>query len=147
MSPEERKRRVRQHIDLSWGKGRLALAEQLQSKYFRYKSSLILQTVDSAGFALIIRRIRSAVPELEVAVEECLADGDKVVTSSTLFGTLEESIFGYPPSGKIMSVAAMSIWTFNPAGDIEELNTLFDLESARQQLGMESAFPITLSPN
>jgi len=146
MSPDEHKRRVRKHIDLSWGKGRLALAEQLQSKYFRYKSSLILQAVDSAGFALIIRRIRSAVPDLEVAVEECLADGNKVVTSSTLFGTLEEPVLGYPPCGKILSVAAASIWTFNPAGDIEELNTLFDLESLRQQLGMESVFPIALPP-
>ena len=146
MSPDERKRRVRTHIDLSWGKGRMALAEQLQSKYFRYKSSLILQTVDSTGFALMIRRVRSAIPDLEVAVEECLADEDKVITSSTLFGTLSEPVFGHQPSGKILSVAAMSIWTFNPAGDIEELNTLFDLESARQQLGMESAFPISLLP-
>lgn len=146
MSPEERKRRVRQHIDLSWCKGRLALAEQLQSRYFSYKSSFIAQPVNSAGFGLMVREIRQAIPDLEAVVDDCISEGNRVVTSSTLFGTLEKSVFGFAPSGKIVTVAAMSIWTLNPGGDIEEINTLFDLESARKQLGMESLIPITLPP-
>jgi len=146
MSPEERKRRVRQHIDLSWSKGRLALAEQLQSRYFSYKSSFITQPINSAGFGLIVREVRQAMPDLEVVVDECLSEGNRVVTSSTLFGTLEKAAFGIAPSGKILSVASMSIWTLNPSGDIEEINTLFDLESARNQLGLESPIPIMLPP-
>lgn len=146
MSPEERKRRVRQHIDLSWCKGRLALAEQLQSRYFSYKSSIIAQPVNSAGFGLIVREIRQAVPDLEVVVEECLSDGNRVVTSSSLFGTLVKPAFGYQPSNKILTIAAMSIWTLNPTGDIEEINTLFDLESARQQLGMLGSSASTQPP-
>ena len=114
MSPEERKRRVRQHIDLSWSKGRLALAEQLQSRYFSYKSSFITQPINSAGFGLIVREVRQAMPDLEVVVDECLSEGNRVVTSSTLFGTLENAAFGVAPSGKILTVAAMSIWTLNP---------------------------------
>ncbi|WP_217476448.1 ester cyclase [Stutzerimonas stutzeri] len=146
MSPDERKRRVRQHIDLSWSKGRLALAEQLQSRYFSYKSSFIAQPVNSAGFGLIVREIRQAMPDLEVVVDECLSDGNRVVTSSTLFGTLVKTAFGHPPTGKILTVAAMSIWTLNPGGDIEEINTLFDLESARKQMGMDTPMPVTLPP-
>jgi steroid delta-isomerase-like uncharacterized protein len=146
MSPEERKRRVRQHIDLSWCKGRLALAEQLQSRYFSYKSSFITQPVNSGGFGLIVREIRQAMPDLDVVVDECLSEGNRVVTSSTLFGTLGKTVFGHAPSGKILTVAAMSIWTLNPGGDIEEINTLFDLESARKQLGMDSPIPVTLPP-
>lgn len=145
MSPEERKRRVRQHVELSWGKGRLALAEQLQSRYFTYKSSLIAQPVGSAGFGLIVREVRQAIPDLEVVVDECLCDGDRVVTSSTLFGTLMKPAFGYPPSGKILTVAVMSFWTLNPSGDIEEINSLFDLESARRQLDSDNPLPVTLS--
>jgi len=146
MSPEERKRRVRQHIDLSWCKGRLALAEQLQSRYFSYKSSLVSQPVNSAGFGLMVREIRQAIPDLEAVVDECLSEGNRVVTSSTLFGTLVSPILGFAPSGKIITIAAMSIWTLNPGGDIEEINTLFDLEGARQQLGMAGPIPITLPP-
>lgn len=146
MSPEERKRRVRQHIDLSWSKGRLALAEQLQSRYFIYKSSFIAQPVNSAGFAMIVREVRLAIPDLEVVVDECLSEGNRVVTSSTLFGTLAKPVFGHEPNGKILSVAAMSIWTLNPNGDIDELSTLFDLEGARALLGMESPVPFKLPP-
>ena len=146
MSPEERKRRVRQHIDLSWSKGRLALAEQLQSRYFNYKSSFITQPVNSEGFKLIVREVRQAMPDLEVIVDECISEGNRVVTSSTLFGTLQKAVFGRAPNGKILTVAAMSIWTLNPSGDIDELNTLFNLESARKQLGMDSPILITLPP-
>ena len=146
MSPEERKRRVRQHVELSWGKGRLALAEQLQSRYFSYKSSLIAQPVGSAGFGLIVRAVRQAFPDLEVVVDECLSEGDRVVTSSTLFGTLTKPAFGYAPTGKILTVAVMSFWTLTPGGDIEEINSLFDLESARQQQGSDSPLPVTLPP-
>lgn len=146
MSPEERKRRVRQHIDLSWSKGRLALAEQLQSRYFSYKSSFISQPVNSAGFALIVREIRQAMPDLEVVVDDCLSEGNRVVTSSTLFGTLDKAVFGLVPNGKILTVAAMSLWTLNPSGDIEEINTLFDLESARSQLGLDSSVPVIMPP-
>lgn len=145
MSPEERKRRVRQHVELSWGKGRLALAEQLQSRYFTYKSSLIAQPVGSAGFSLIVREVRQAIPDLEVVVDDCLCDGDRVVTSSTLFGTLTKPAFGYPPTGKILTVAVISLWTLNPSGDIEEINSLFDLESARRQLDSEHPLPVVLS--
>ncbi len=146
MSPEERKRRVRQHIDLSWSKGRLALAEQLQSRYFSYKSSFIAQPVNSTGFGLIVREIRQAIPDLEAVVDECLSEGNRVVTCSTLFGTPVKPVFGFSPSGKIVSLAAMSLWTLSPAGDIEEINTLFDLDGARRQLGLEGALPVSLTP-
>lgn len=63
MSTEDLKRVVRQHIDLTWNKGRLALAEQLQSKDFLYKSSFLGQTLDSAGYAGMVQEIREAMPE------------------------------------------------------------------------------------
>jgi len=97
-------------------------------------------------FGLMVREIRQAIPDLEAVVDECLSEGNRVVTSSTLFGTLVSPILGFAPSGKIITIAAMSIWTLNPGGDIEEINTLFDLEGARQQLGMAGPIPITLPP-
>ena len=100
MSPEERKRRVRQHIDLSWCKGRLALAEQLQSRYFSYKSSLVSQPVNSAGFGLMVREIRQAIPDLEAVVDECLSEGNRVVTRYTSRGTHRGTFWGIAGSGR-----------------------------------------------
>ncbi|MBE7375986.1 ester cyclase [Pseudomonas lopnurensis] len=138
MSADGRKKRVCNHIDLSWNKGRLALSEQMQSKYFSYKGSFISRPLNSAGFAELVRTVRSAMPDLEVVVDECVCEGHKVVTSSTAMGTLATPLLGYPASDKILAIAAMSVWTLNPAGDIEEVTTLVDLEGMRLQLGIDT---------
>ncbi|VXB64395.1 conserved hypothetical protein [Pseudomonas sp. 8AS] len=138
MSLEEMKKRVRQHIDLSWNKGRLALAEQLHSPDFLYKSSFIGRPLNSAAYVQMVLDIRSAMPDLEVVLEECIAEGHKVVTWSTLIGTIQKPALGYPPSDKVMSISAMAFWNLTPAGDIHEICTMFDMESFRSQLGLQT---------
>lgn len=136
MSLDDMKRLVRHHIDLSWNKGRIALAEQLHSKSFIYKSSFVGRPLDSAAFGQLVQQIRSAMPDLVVVVEEVIAEGNKVFTWSTLIGTLEKPSLGYPASDKILSISAMACWTLTCSGEIEELCTIFDMESFRAQLGL-----------
>ena len=138
MSLDDMKRTVRQHIDLSWNKGRLALAERLHSKDFLYKSSFMGRPLSGGDYCAMVEEIRSAMPDLEVVIEECLAEGNKVVTWSTLIGTLEKSALGYPASDRVLSISAMAFWTLAPNGDIREICTMFDMESFRAQLGLES---------
>ena len=138
MSVDDRKKVVCQHIDLSWNKGRLALAEQLHSKDFLYKSSFVGHHLGSAAFAQLIQDIRTAMPDLQVVIEECIAEGNKVVTWSTLIGTIEKPALGYPPSDKVLSISAMAFWTLNPSNEIQEICTMFDMESFRSQLGLEA---------
>lgn len=138
MSLDDRKRLVRQHIDLTWNKGRLALAEQFHSKDFLYKSSFVGQAQDSAAFVRLVQEIRQAMPDLEVVVEDCIAEGNKVVTWSTLIGTIEKPALGYPPSDKVLSISAMAFWTLTPSNEIQEICTMFDMESFRAQLGLET---------
>ncbi len=138
MSLDDMKRTVRQHIDLSWNKGRLALAERLHSKDFLYKSSFMGRPLNGSDYCAMVEEIRSAMPDLEVVVEECLAEGNKVVTWSTLIGTLEKPALGYPASDRVLSISAMAFWTLNSVGDIQEICTMFDMESFRSQLGLET---------
>ena len=136
MSVDENKRLVRKHVELSWNRGHLALAEQLHSKDFLYKSSFVGRPMTSAEFVGMIMQIRTAMPDLEVVIEECVAEGDKVVTWSTLIGTIENAALGYPPSDKVLSISAMAFWTLTPSGQIREICTMFDMESFRSQLGL-----------
>ena len=138
MSLDDIKRTVRQHIDLSWNKGRLALAERLHSKDFLYKSSFMGRPLNGSDYCAMVEEIRSAMPDLEVVIEECLAEGNKVVTWSTLIGTLEKAAMGYPASDRVLSISAMAFWTLAPHGDIREICTMFDMESFRAQLGLET---------
>jgi steroid delta-isomerase-like uncharacterized protein len=136
MSLDDRKKLVRHHIDLSWNKGRTALAEQLHSKDFLYKSSFIGRPLSSSAFAQMVQDIRNAMPDLQVVVEECVAEGYKVVTWSTLIGTIQKPALGYPPSDKVLSISAMAFWTLTPSNEIQEICTMFDMESFRSQLGL-----------
>lgn len=138
MSPDDMKRRVRQHIDLTWNKGRLALAEQTHTADFLYKSSFLGRSLNSAEFVQMVADIRTAMPELEVVIEECLAEGNKVVTWSTLIGILEQPALGYPSSDKVLSISAMAFWTLASNGDIRDICTMFDMESLRAQLGLDT---------
>ncbi len=136
MSLDDRKKLVRHHIDLSWNKGRTALAEQLHSKDFLYKSSFIGRPLTSPAFAQMVKDIRHAMPDLQVVVEECIAEDNKVVTWSTLIGTIQKPALGYPPSDKVLSISAMAFWTITPSNEIQEICTMFDMESFRSQLGL-----------
>ncbi|MBM7060152.1 ester cyclase [Pseudomonas sp. UL073] len=138
MTLDDMKKVVRHHIDLTWNKGRMALAEQMHSKTFLYKSSFVGRPLNSAAFVQMVVDIRKAMPGLEVVIEECLAEGNKVFSWSTLIGTIEKSALGYPVSDKVLSISAMACWTLNSSGEIEELCTMFDMESFRAQLGMDS---------
>ena len=138
MSLDDRKKVVCQHIDLVWNKGRLALAEKLHSRDFIYKSSFIGRPLDSAGFSRMVQDIRNAMPDLQVVIEECIAEGYKVVTWSTLIGTIQKPALGYPPSDKVLSISAMAFWTLTPSNEIQEICTMFDMESFRSQLGLQA---------
>ena len=92
----------------------------------------------SAEFLDMVRQIRQAMPEPEVVVEECLAEGNRVVTWSTLIGTIAQPAFGYPPSDKVLSISAMAFWTITPTQQVQEICTMFDMESFRAQLGLET---------
>lgn len=136
MSLDDLKRLACQHIDLSWNKGRLALTERLHSKDFLYKSSFIDRPLNSSAFTQMVHDIRQAMPDLQVVVEECIAEGNKVMTWSTLIGTIEQPAFGYPASDKVLSISAMAFWTITPNGEIQTICTMFDMESFRAQQGL-----------
>ncbi len=86
----------------------------------------------------MVRQIRHAMPELEVVVEECIAEGNRVVTWSTLIGTIEQPAFGYPSSDKVLSISAMAFWSITPTQQVQEICTMFDMESFRAQLGLDT---------
>ncbi|MDX1299749.1 MAG: ester cyclase, partial [Pseudomonas sp.] len=123
MSLDDRKKRVRQHIELSWNKGRMALAEQLHSKDFLYRSSFIGRPLASSAFVQMVQDIRHAMPDLQVMVEECIAEDYKVVTWSTLIGTIQRPALGYQPSDKVLTISAMAFWTLTPSNEIQEICT------------------------
>ena len=77
---------------------------------------------------------RAAFPDLHVAIEDELAEGDRVATRWTLRGTHRGEFAGIAPTGKAVSVAGIIIWRIAD-GRIQEAWGSYDTLGLMQQLG------------
>jgi steroid delta-isomerase-like uncharacterized protein len=80
-----------------------------------------------------------AFPDLHVAVEDVIAEGDKVVCRDTVTGTHQGEYRGLPPTGKSVRYNEIFILRF-VNGRIAEIWGVVDVFSQMQQLG---AIPAT----
>lgn len=124
---------VEKHIDLSWNKGKYGLLKQLVGKTFRYQTTFREGFRDFDGYVEYVEDIRRSVPDLEVTIEEMMAEDDKVITFSTFCGSFNKPLFGMPANGKVIAFSAASIWTI-ARGKIIEQTTMVDLAGLQKQL-------------
>jgi polyisoprenoid-binding protein YceI/predicted ester cyclase len=75
-----------------------------------------------------------AFPDLHVAVEDVIAEGDKVVFRATVSGTHQGEYRGLPPTGKSVTYNEIFIGRF-AGGRIAEIWGVVDVFSQMQQLG------------
>ena len=81
-----------------------------------------------------------AFPDIHVAVEDVIAEGDKVVARNTVTGTHQGEFRGVPPTGK--SVSYHEIFVFRVSGGrIAEIWGVVDVLAQMRQLGMIPAQP------
>ena len=53
--------------------------------------------------------MREAFPDLEITIEEQIAEGDKVLTRFRTRGTHQGELWGIPPTGKEVDITNMSM--------------------------------------
>lgn len=129
----ENKSLVEKHIDLSWNKGKYGLLQQIVAKGFRYQTTFKEGFRDFDGYVEYVEDIRRSVPDLEVSIEEMMAEENKVITFSTFCGSFNKPLFGMPANGKVIAFSAASVWTIY-RGKIIEQTTMVDLAGLQRQL-------------
>lgn len=87
------------------------------------------------GFKQLVSTYRAAFPDLNITVDEVVAEGDKVAGRWTATGTNTGSLMGMPPTGKHATITGISILTF-AGGQITEQRTNWDTMGMLQQLGI-----------
>jgi steroid delta-isomerase-like uncharacterized protein len=75
-----------------------------------------------------------AFPDLHVAAEDMIAEGDKVVSRNTVTGTHRGDFKGMPPTGRAVSYNEIFIFRFAD-GRIAEIWGVVDVLSQLRQLG------------
>ena len=77
----------------------------------------------------------AAFPDLHIAIDDLVAEGDKVVKFWTLHGTHKQEWIGIPATGKKVVVTGMEIFRFENE-KIAETWEIMDLLGMLQQLGV-----------
>jgi predicted ester cyclase len=77
----------------------------------------------------------TAVPDAHWAVEDLIAEGDKVVVRFTMRGTHHGEFMGIPPTGKVVTVRGIAICRFAGSKAVEYRSSV-DLLGFLQQLGV-----------
>jgi steroid delta-isomerase-like uncharacterized protein len=87
------------------------------------------------GAKVLFTMLRSAFPDLQVAIEDQIAEEDKVVARTTWRGTHPGEFLGIPPTGKPVKYAVIDIVRI-AEGKIVEHWAVVDMLGLMQQLGM-----------
>jgi steroid delta-isomerase-like uncharacterized protein len=82
----------------------------------------------------VYARLHRAFPDLHIAVEDMIAEGDKVVSRHTVTGTHRGEYMGVPPTGRSVTYSEIFIFRFVD-GRIAEAWGVVDVLAQMKQLG------------
>ncbi len=105
---EENKALVRRFIEQVYNNGNISVIDEIVSPEFVWHGL----GGDMHGTDIIRQRvaaIRSAFPDFHIAIEDQVAEGDKVVTRQTHTGTHKGEFQAIAPTGNSIRVAEISI--------------------------------------
>lgn len=91
------------------------------------------------GMLDFFRNLLATFPDLRMAVEDLIADGDKAVARVRVTGTQSGEFMGVPPTGARMDMELIDIMRFDRAGLVCEHWGVADMLSLMQQLGVVPA--------
>ena len=135
MSTEENKAKVRRLIEEFINKGNLAVADEIFVTNFVDHSPAAGTTPDRQDIKQYITMLHSAFPDFHCAVEDLIAEGNRVVVRLTCRGTHRGELMGISPTDRQVNVTGISILHF-AGGKIEERWNNTGNLGIMQQLGV-----------
>jgi predicted ester cyclase len=88
-----------------------------------------------AGFKQLIGMLRAGFPDLQVTIEDVIAEGDKVTVRSIIHGTHQGDFMGIAPTGKPVKFQAIDVLRLAGGKAVEHWGNQDDL-GMLQQLGV-----------
>jgi steroid delta-isomerase-like uncharacterized protein len=138
MSTEENKALVRRSVEEGWNKGNLAVFDEITTPDFINHDPAEPAVHTLEDYKQMIAENRRTFPDLHVTIEDLIAEGDKVVLRSTLYGTHTGDIttpMPIPATGKQVVVSGITINRF-AEGKVVESWQLTDMLGFYQQIGL-----------
>ena len=133
MSIEENKAIACRWSEELWSQGDLAVADAIVAPhYVRHDAGDPFPARGPEDVKRIVGMVREMLPDLRIAVEEVIAEDDKVVVRYTAIATDTEGFMGRPPTGKRLRTPAIQIFRFAEGKIVESWAVRDDLGTLRQ---------------
>jgi steroid delta-isomerase-like uncharacterized protein len=135
MSAEQNKTIARRWAEEVWSKGNFGLVDELlAAEYVAHDPVTPEEVRGPEGFRHYVEAFRNALPDMQLTVEDQVAEGEKVVTRWTARGTHRGEFMGIAPSGKRLEMAGVSIDRFSGGRFVESWEN-YDALGMMQQMG------------
>ena len=137
MSTEENKALARRELqEIFAAKGNLDAAEEIYAPdYISHQPAGDEDLRGPEAIKQFAAGVRQAFPDLEITVEDQIAEGDKVLTRFRTRGTHQGELWGIPPTGKEVEITNMSMCRIE-GGKMAEEWPAPDRLGMMQQLGV-----------
>jgi len=131
---EENKEIIRHWIDAGVNTGDLSVADELfEPDVLAHAPEGDVRGVD-AGPKASVRLLREALPDLELTIDDLIAEGDRVVARFVAQGSHRGEFMGIPPTGRSVSFGGMYVYRLS-GGRIAEVWGSLDALGLLGQLG------------
>ena len=125
---------VRRSIEEAVNTGNLAVIDEITAPGYVYHEPTAGDVKGADGLRRMIAMYRTAFPDLQMTIEDQVAEGDVVVTRWTARGTHKGELMGVAPSGKQVVVAGIVIARFANGKIVEEWEN-YDALGMMRQIG------------
>lgn len=133
MSTATNKATVRRYFEQVFNEGQRDLAEEFLAEDIELHGSGLAPGLEAVKQWLTM--FAAAFPDGQTAIEEVVAEGDRVVARTTLNGTHQGELQGIPATGKVVSLPSITIFRLDN-GKISEGWLVSDNLGLMQQLGI-----------
>jgi steroid delta-isomerase-like uncharacterized protein len=99
------------------------------------RTPLPIQASGAQALKQVWAMLLRGLPDLHLAVEDVIAEGDKVVARNTVTGTHQGEYMGRPPTGKSITYNEIFIFRF-AGGRVAETWGVVDVLAQMRQLGV-----------
>jgi Predicted ester cyclase len=125
---------VRRNTEEVQGKGNFEVFEELFADDFVDHTPQPNMTPNKAGVRKLYGYMRKAFPDFHAEIHWQLADGDRVTTSKTYYGTHEGALLGVPPTHRKVHFESVDVMRVRN-GQITDHWGVGNLLSLMQQIG------------
>lgn len=135
MTTDDNKAIIRRGLEEMFSRGNVDVADEVfAADHVGHDPAMPQDLHGPEEFKHFVRMYRTAFPDLELRVEDQIAEGDEVVTRFTAHGTHRGELMGIAPTDNEVEVAGISIDRLVDGKSVESW-TSYDMLGMLRQLG------------